>query len=206
MSDLKYIMITVAKCDAGYLNQALKHTGGLAGELKTAASALMARYGVISTGEHAGSLILFQGYDELNGVDRALDVYGQSDNFNALMESGKLSVVLRNIVRVEDLSLDNENPAMPSYGVLTRFGSPTPMTEKMAPLAHLFEENGVHFVRYGTIVTGSNVGRRLLGAGYPSMDAIEKTYEALRASKGYADILGNVDLDFRNIFRYVGEA
>jgi hypothetical protein len=59
-------------------------------------------------------------------------------------------------------------------------------------------------LRYGTLVTGVSPGRRLLGVGYPSMDAIEKTYEALRSSKGYTDFLVDIDLEFRNIFRYVG--
>ena len=40
-------------------------------------------------------------------------------------------------------------------------------------------------LRYGTLVTGSNAGKRLLGVTYPSMDAIEKTYDGLRASSDY---------------------
>jgi hypothetical protein len=78
------------------------------------------------------------------------------------------------------------------------------MTERMAPLVHLFEDNGAMVLRYGTIMTGSDAGSRLLGVGYPSMDAIEKTYDALRASKGYMDIIADIELDFRNIFRYAG--
>ncbi|KAE9626464.1 hypothetical protein GP644_20650 [Parasedimentitalea maritima] len=43
------------------------------------------------------------------------------------------------------------------------------MTEKMAPLVHLFEDNGAMIMRYGTLVPSTSVGRRLLGVGYPSM-------------------------------------
>lgn len=204
MSSHGYTMITVASCEGGYLKQALEHVGTLAGELKEQAGAVAARYGVISTGEHAGSLILFQVYDELNGADRAFDVYAGSDAYQSLIGSGKIAVTLRNIARMENLGLKNPSSDLPAYGVLTRWGSPTPMTERMAPLVHLFEDNGAMLMRYGTLVTGSAAGRRLLGVGYPSMDAIEKTYEALRNSKGYMDIIADIDLDFRNIFRYAG--
>ncbi|MGI9368120.1 MAG: hypothetical protein ACR2O2_04705 [Ruegeria sp.] len=204
MSSHGYTMITVASCDAGFLQSALGHLAVLSEELKNQAGAAAVRYGVISTGEHAGSLILFQVYDELNGVDRAFDVYASSDAYRAMIGSGKIGVTLRNIAKMEDLGLQNPSKELPAYGVLTRWASPEPMTERMAPLVHLFEDNGAMLLRYGTIMTGSTAGRRLLGVGYPSMDAIQKTYEALRASKGYADIIADIDLDFRNIFRYVG--
>ena len=204
MSAHGYTMITVARCDSGYLSKALEHLGVLAEELKSQAGAAAARFGVISTGEHAGSLILFQVYDELNGIDRAFDVYASSDTYKALVGSGKLDVTLRNIAKMEDLGLQNPSSELPAYGVLTKWASPEPMTERMAPLVHLFEDNGAMIMRYGTLMTGVSVGSRLLGVGYPSMDAIEKTYEALRSSKEYTDILADIDLEFRNIFRYVG--
>lgn len=204
MSSLKYIMITVAKCEPSYLKQALDQVGKLAGELKDQAGALIARYGVMSTGDLAGSMILFQGYDELNGIDRAFDVYAKSKVYQTLTSSGKIQVVLRNIVKVEDLSLQHTSSDLPAYGVLTRWGSATPMIERMAPLVPIFEKNGAMLLRYGTLMTGSSAGRRLFGVGYPSMDAIEKTYSDLNASKAYTDIISDIDLDFRNIFRYIG--
>ena len=68
----------------------------------------------------------------------------------------------------------------------------------------MFEDNGAMFMRYWTIMTGSNAGRRLLAVGYPSMDAIEKTYDALRGSAEYKTILEDIDLDFRDIVRIAG--
>lgn len=204
MSSHGYTMVTVARCDAGYLSQALKHLSVLAEELKGQASAAAVRFGVISTGEHAGSLILFQVYEELNGVDRAFDVYASSDTYKALTGSGKMDVTLRNIAKMEGLGLQNPSSDLPAYGVLTKWASADPMTDRMAPLVHLFEDNGAMILRYGTLVTGNSAGSRLLGVGYPSMDAIEQTYEALRASKGYTDMLADMDLEFRNIFRYAG--
>lgn len=204
MSSHGYTMITVARCDAGFVGQALKHLSVLAQELKSEAGAVAARFGVISTGDHAGSLILFQVYDELNGVDRAFDVYASSDAYKAMIGSGKLDVTLRNIAKMEDLGLKNPSSELPAYGVLTRWAAADPMTDRMAPLVHHFEDNGAMILRYGTIMTGTSAGRRLLGVGYPSMDAIEKTYDALRSSKGYTDMIADIDLDFRNIFRYAG--
>lgn len=204
MTSTRYTMVTVAAVDPGFLDQALEHTGALAEELKSSAGALITRYGVIATGEHAGSLLLMQGYSELNGIDAAFHLYGKSDNYKALIGSGHLSVTLRNILKVEPVELKNQSTEVPAYGVLTRWGSDAVMAERMNDMVHLFEDNGAMFMRYWTIMTGSAAGRRLLAVGYPSMDAIEKTYTALRGSAEYQAMLGDIDIDFRNIVRIAG--
>ena len=87
MTTTSYTMVTVAAVDSDFLGEALKHTGALAEELKASAGAMITRYGVMATGAHAGSLILLQGYSELNGIDAAFNLYGQSDNYQALIGS-----------------------------------------------------------------------------------------------------------------------
>ncbi len=204
MASTNYTMVTVAECDPEFLDQALKHTGAVAEQLKSSAGALITRYGVLATGEQAGSIILLQGYSELNGIDAAFSTYGQSDDYQALISSGKIKVTLRNILKVEPVELQNQSTEVPAYGVLTRWGSAETMTERMNKMVHLFEDNGAMFMRYWSIMTGSNAGRRLLAVGYPSMDAIEKTYKALRNSGDYGAMMGDIDVDFRNIVRIVG--
>jgi hypothetical protein len=186
------------------VQQALQHVEGLAAELRNKAGAVTTRYGVLSTGEQAGSLVLFQTYEELNGIDRALNVYAESADYQSIITSGKIQVRLRNILKMEALQLQNPSSDMPAYGVVTRLASSDPMTDRMEQLVPLFEENGAMMIRYGTLVTGENAGKRLLGVGYPSMDAIEKTYDALRASDAYTAMLGEVEIEFRNIIRFVG--
>ena len=127
MTTTNYTMVTVAACEPDYLDQALKHTGALADELKANAGAIITRYGVIATGEHAGSIILMQGYGELNGIDAAFGVYGQSSDYKALMGSGKISVTLRNLLKVEGVELKNQSAEVPAYGVLTRWSAPDAM-------------------------------------------------------------------------------
>ena len=200
----KYIMITVAACDAAFVPKALEHVDALAVDLRKKAGAAVARYGVISTGSRAGSLVLFQGYEELNGIDRALQVYTESSAYQALMGSGKLHVQMRNIWKIEALGLKNESPDGPKYGVMTRFASSDLMLERLQQFVPMFEDNGAQFMRYGTLMTGENAGQRLLGVAYPSMAAIEKTYDALGASSAYRKLLSDVELGMRNIFRFVG--
>jgi hypothetical protein len=84
---------------------------------------------------------------------------------------------------------------------MTRWGSADPMIDRAKELIPHFEAGGTMILRYGTIVTGDAVGRRVLAVGYPSMDAIEKTYAALRGDPNYAAFIGDVDIDFRNIVR-----
>lgn len=204
MASINYMMATVAACDTSYVQQALEHVAVLTTELKDKAGAVTTRFGVLATGEQAGALVLFQTYEELNGIDRALNVYAESSDYQSLITSGKVQVRLRNIVKLEALQLKNVYTETPAYGVVTRIASSDIMTDRMEKLVPLFEENGALVMRYGTLVTGENAGKRLLAVGYPSMDAIEKTYDALRASDTYTAMLGEIDLEMRNIVRMVG--
>lgn len=204
MSTTNYIMITVAACQASYVKEALGHVVGFAAELKSKAGAVTARYALVGTGEYAGNLVLFQGYEELNGVDRAFKVYAESPDYRAVTTSGKLGVRFRNLWKIEALRLQHQSPDLPAYGVVTRFASADLMLDRLQQFVPLFEDNGAMVMRDGTLMTGENAGKRLLGVTYPSMDAIEKTYDALRASEAYNALLGDVDLDMRNIVRFVG--
>ena len=203
MSSAQYMMSTVAKCEPAYVEQALKHVGALVGDLFSKAGAAGARYGVIATGEHAGSIVLFQSYDDLSGIDKAFQVYADSSDYQSIITSGKISVSFRNIIKLEDVNVSNPSSDTPKYGVITRFSGPLYLDE-MSKMVPLWEDNGAMLMRYGTLLTGSHAGMRLLGATYPSMDAIEKTYDALRSSATYEKILTEIDLDMRNIVRFAG--
>jgi hypothetical protein len=59
-------------------------------------------------------------------------------------------------------------------------------------------------MRCGTLITGSNAGKRFVGVAYPSMAAIEKTYDGLRANADYQSLMSEVKLERREIVRFVG--
>jgi hypothetical protein len=197
-------MITNATCDRSYMEQAFKHVAAFVGDLKDKAGALGARYGVIATGNDAGNIALFQNYEDLNGIDRAFKVYADSPDYQAVITSGKVQVQFRNLWKVETLNQQNQSADAPAYGVVTRFASADLMLDRVQKFVPLFEENGAMTMRYGTLMTGNNAGKRLLGVTYPSMAAIEKTYDALQASDDYGAMLADVDLDLRNIIKFVG--
>ncbi len=204
MSNTKYILVSVASVDAATLRPALELVGRLAEELKESAGALTTRYGVIATGDFTGKLVLFQGYGDLNGIDRAFSVYGRSKVYHELIATPSLDVVMRNIWKLEEIGFESGSSDHPAYGVMTRFSSADLMLDRMRELLPIFEAHGATVVRYGTLVTGNPCGGRLLGVGYPSMDAIEKTYGALRESPVYLQALAEIDLDWRNIIRFEG--
>jgi len=200
----KYMVVTVATCEQNYVKEALDHVGTFVGELKDQANCVGARYGVVGTGMDAGSLILFQSYAELGDVDQMFNVYSASDAYQAVINSGKLGVTLRNIVKLEDVALSNPSTETPSYGVVTLMSAPGLTGERANGFVPIFEQNGAMLLRYGTLVTGSNAGKRLLGVTYPSMDAIEKTYDGLRASSDYQALPSEISLERREIVRFVG--
>lgn len=204
MTNPNYMMITVAKCAPSFVSTAFEHLAVLAAELKSDAGAVSVRYGMIATGEHTGQLILFQTYEEMNGIDAAFGVYGKSSAYTSLTGGGDIAVTLRSILKIEDIGLQNPSTDVPAYGVVTRWGSADLHLDTLRQEVPHLENNGAMIMRYCTILTGTSAGRRLLVAGYPSMDAIEKTYTALRGSAGYNAFMEKIDVDFRNILRVMG--
>lgn len=201
MADANYFVITVAKCDPTYVPTAMEQIGSVIDDLKSKAGALVVRAGIITTGEQAGSLGLFQAYEGMDGFEKALDVYAASSDYAAMMASGKVSVVMRNLLKIHAVPFDQNTTKTPKFVVLTRATAADTMIDTVTQLAPIFADSGALTLRYGTLVTGSNAGNRLLGVTYPSMAAIEKTYDALAADAAYQAALSSFNVNLRAIVR-----
>ena len=199
-----YMLVTVAGCEPGYVQEALGHVGTVVEELKERASCVGARYGVMSTGLDAGCLALFQSYDGLGDVEKVFEVYASSSAYQAMITSGKLSVKLRNIVKLEDVGLSHPSTETPKYGVATLVDGAALDADRVRGLVPIFDEGGAMMMRFGTLITGSNAGKKVVAVSYPSMDAIEKTYDGLRASADYQSLVTEVRVVRRELLRLYG--
>lgn len=204
MTSPKYMMITVARAPGEHYSKAVELLGTLAEDLKKGAGAMTTRHGVIATGENTNHLIFFQTYDEMNGFDRAFDVYGKSKAYKSLMQDVGISLTLRNILRIEDVGLKSPSSDMPAYGVITRAISDNVEVKAMQGVVPHFENNGAMILRYCTILTGPAANHRLLVVGYPSMDSIEKTYDDLIGSPEYDKVMETHHVEWRNIVKVNG--
>jgi hypothetical protein len=201
MAAANYFVITVARCDPTYVPTAMEQIGSVIDDLKSKAGAIVVRAGIITTGEQAGSLALFQAYEGMDGFEKALDVYAASSDYAAMMASGKVSVVMRNLLKIHAVPFDQNTTKTPKFVVLTRATAADTMIDTVTQLAPIFADGGALTLRYGTLVTGSNAGNRLLGVTYPSMAAIEKTYDALAADAAYQAALSSFNVNLRAIVR-----
>jgi quinol monooxygenase YgiN len=202
MAESKFMVVVAAKCDASFRQEALQNMSAFASFLKAKAGALTVRYGAIGTGPNAGNLIMFQGYEDMNAIENAWDKHEDSADYNNMMASDKISVVVRNIIRLHPLSIEDTTDVHPKYGVLIKFNSSDPMIDEVTKIGQVFKDNGALTFRYGTLSTGSDAGHRVFGVTYPSMDSIEKAYDAANADTIYQKALSTVDVDFRNIIRF----
>ena len=202
MAESKFMVVVAAKCDVSFRQEALQNMSGFASFLKAKAGALTVRYGAIGTGPNAGNLIMFQGYEDMNAIENSWNKHQDSADYNNMMASGKMSVVVRNIIRLHPLSIEDTTDAHPKYGVLIKFNSSDPMIDEVTKIGQVFKDNGALTFRYGTLSTGSDAGHRVFGVTYPSMDSIEKAYDAANADTIYQKALSTVDVDFRNIIRF----
>jgi hypothetical protein len=204
MSFAAYTMITVGSVPIAAQKPFLEGLGTLAEELRTEAGSVSTRYGIVATGEHSGRVILYQSYAELSGIEAAFAHYTRSQTYADLVATEGFEVKLRNIVRNEHVGLSDPSGDAPAYAVIARWRSDGPMLDELRAEIPHFEKAGAMILRYGTLMTGSDAGKRLLTVGYPSMDSIEKAYDGLRGSAGYHDFLLRVTFDWRNIVRVVG--
>jgi hypothetical protein len=145
---------------------------------------------------------MFQGYEDMNAIENAWHKHQDSADYNNMMASSKMSVVVRNIIRLHPLSIEDTTDAHPKYGVLIKFNSSDSMIDEVTKIGQVFKDNGALTFRYGTLSTGSDAGHRVFGVTYPSMDSIEKAYDAANADTIYQKALSTVDVDFRNIIRF----
>ena len=205
---MNYSVITRATCEASYRESALELMGGFADDLRGQAAAALVRYGYFGTGPGAGDLFFVQNYQDLAGFDKAQEVYASSSSYKSLFQSAKVSIVLRNIIKILPISFESASAPSPKYLVLTKAAADP--ANKDAAIDHvqqatgILSENGALTVRYGQIITGSNVGQLLLAVSYPSMGSIERTYDALNESQIFRDLHQLVDVNRREIIRLVG--
>ena len=204
MSDTNYVILTVASVDFSYRETMTKLMSEHSKDLIANAGAKGTRFGSIGTGEHAGSLIFIQFYDDLNGYQKALEVQANSNDFKEIMNSGKANIYLRNIATSLPTKFDNSSEN-PKYIVITRAESSMSNKDKFLNCVNetssCFKDNGALTLRFGNLLTGSNVGNYLLGVGYPSMEAIEKTYDELLAHSSYKELMTFAKVNMRNIIK-----
>ena len=204
MSDTGYVILTVASVDFSYRETMTKLMSQHSKDLITNAGVKGTRFGSIGTGEHAGSLIFIQFYDELNGYQKAMEFQSESPVFKEIMDSGKVNVYLRNIATSLPTKFENSTEH-PKYIVITRAEAAMSDKDKFLncinDTASCFKDNGAITLRFGNLLTGSNVGNYLLGVGYPSMEAIEKTYDELLAHNSYRELMTFAKVNMRNIIK-----
>ena len=204
MSDTNYVILTVASVDFDYRETMTKLMSSYSKDLIENAGAKGTRFGSIGTGEHAGGLIFIQFYDDLNCYQKALEVQANSNDFKEIMNSGKANIYLRNIATSLPTKFDNSSEH-PKYIVITRAESSMSNKDKFLncinETSSCFKDNGALTLRFGNLLTGSNVGNYLLGVGYPSMEAIEKTYDELLAHSSYKELMTFAKVNMRNIIK-----
>ena len=204
MSNTNYVIMTVASVDFSYRETMAKLMSSYSKDLIAKAGAKGTRFGSIGTGEHAGSLLFVQFYDDLNGYQKGLEMQGNSSQFKEIMSSGKANIYLRNIATSLQTKFE-QSAEHPKYIVMTRAEASMSDKEKFLDCINdtssCFKDNGALTLRFGNLLTGSNVGNYLLGVGYPSMEAIEKTYDELSVNSSYKKLMTFAKVNMRNIIK-----
>tara|TARA_Y100000588_G_C14179398_1_gene892922 strand:+ start:825 stop:1553 length:729 start_codon:yes stop_codon:yes gene_type:complete len=201
MDQPNYCVVTLAKCKAVFMPEALELTQGFKKEIEEKANPISIRYGVLSTGQHAGAIAFFQNYLSLEHFEKSFEIYQEAQDYRTLFESAHAHIISRNIVKYSPIQFDENLTASPKYLVLTRIDTADSMAEQITGLSPLFSEAGALTYRLGTIITGTNVGNQILGVTYSTMESIEKVYSFLDTHPDYKALLAKVTVNMRDIVK-----
>ena len=158
-----------------------------------------AEVGSIQTGQFVGSLLALQFFNKMSDIEAVYEKVLGMPAYEEMFATGNVELTGRGIARVHHRELGSSTK--PKYMVLTKFESETEMLEEAKIILGIFMANGGLSCGYATFGAGSFVGHRLMGVRYPSMEAVQNAYEAVRENTDYQSALSTVKLHFRNIVR-----
>ena len=205
---INYIFITAAKCAPENRQTALSHMPGFADDLMSKAGAVRCRYGVTMSGLVPGALVFVQMYESLSGFEKAIDVMPKSKAYAGMINDAGAEVYIRNMMKAMPISY-TERTKEAKYLVLTRAMAPKGMssdefTGEVQNSTSIFADGGALTMRLGKIMTGSNPGGYMLGVSYPSLAAVEATYDRLGTDAGFTAFASKIDINMRSIIRLHG--
>ena len=205
---VNYIIITAARCAPEKRQTALSHMPDFASDLMDKAGAVRCRYGVTMSGLVPGSLVFVQMYESLSGFEKAIDLMPQSKAYTSMINEAGADVFFRNMMKVMPISF-TESASEAKYLVLTRAMpqkgmSSDEFTGEVQNATSIFANGGALTMRLGRIMTGANPGGYMLGVSYPSLAAIEATYERLGADASFTAFSNKIDINMRSIIRLYG--
>lgn len=206
---INYVIITAAKCAPDKRQTAMMHMPGFAEDLMQKAGAVRCRYGMTMSGLVPGALVFVQMYDSLSGFEKAIDVMPTSKAYASMMSESGAEIYIRNMMKIMPLRFDEGDASTAKYLVLTRAMAPAGMTAedftaKVQAAADLFADGGAVSMRLGRVMTGTNPGGYMLGVSYPSLAAVEATYDKLGTDTGFTAFASKIDINMRSIIRLHG--
>ena len=205
---INYVIITAARCAPENRQMALSCMPGFAADLVSKAGAVRCRYGITMSGLVPGALVFVQMYESLSGFEKAIDVMPQSKAYGSMINEAGVDVYIRNMMKTMPISF-TESAAEAKYLVLTRAIAPKGMspdefTNEVQNTASIFADGGALTMRLARILTGANPGGYMLGVSYPSLAAVEATYDRLGTDSGFATFANKIDINMRSIVRLHG--
>ena len=192
-----FLAVSRVKPKGGYASTALANLKDLSKEAK-AAGAASVTIGSVQTGAHAGSILALQVFENMSDIEAVYDAFAVSKLYQEMLASGEMELTGRALLKMHHRQRTSDEG---KYMVLTKFEAETEMLDEAKAVMGLFMNNGAVGCAYGTFMAGSFVGQHLIGARYPSMQAIQGAYEAVSDNSEYQSAVSKAKISFRNILR-----
>ena len=202
-----FVTVTAANCSAKNRSTALEQMKRVAEDAKSAGASRVT-YGTTLSGLNPGALVFIQFFDSLSGFQNVMGAFANSSAYAGILNLG-VEVYSRNIAKLSDVAYTPILDPRPNYLVMTKGNSATSnseLTSLMQDCTGVFAENGAQTFRFGQILTGDNPGQYLLGITYPSMEAIQKAYDALPSNPAVQRVYSAIDVNMRSIIQIHGMA
>ena len=192
-----FLAVSRVKSKGGYTSTAIANLKDLSKEAK-ASGATSVTIGSVQTGAHAGSILALQVFETMSDIEAVYDTFASSKLYQEILASDEIELTGRALLKMHHRQRTSDDG---KYMVLTKFEAETEMLDEAKAVMGLFMDNGAVGCAYGTFMAGSFVGHHLIGARYPSMQAIQEAYESVSDNGEYQSAVSKAKISFRNILR-----
>ena len=113
-------------------------------------------------------------FENMSDIEAVYDAFSVSKLYQEMLASDEMELTGRALLKMHHRQRTSDEG---KYMVLTKFEAETTMLDEAKAVMGLFMDNGSVGCAYGTFMAGSFVGQHLIGARYPSMQAIQRVYD-----------------------------
>ena len=146
---------------------------------------------------------MIQFFDSMANAESVYDAFGNDPTYSETMQSGKFEIMQRGLMKIHLEGGDFSSSEQLKYLSLTIGTADEPQINAITRFSDVLTTNGAITAPYGTSFIGDYADGKthIFGATYPSLSAIQNTYDAVLEDGAAAELYKVVSVQRRQLLR-----